>query len=230
MDVVRRDRRLCWKGQRGPAFCSQLCRRGCLGNFPVGAFPRLSGHHTPATRGVQCWDQSPPQQWLQCPNGPCWTPHTSHSHTQPLCSPWFQPRFPTAESQMSDSIKPFIPSAVTQEWPELFLQQKSPSVLSPHSLQPKAQVWLFLPSPQLLLGLSVSLPQLCHHPCCPLLCFVGTRALVSGSHLELNLHLALQLPPATCTRCVHNQEEGRVRVRWFQFCLCYSACCSLGNC
>lgn len=29
MDVVRGDRGLCWKGQRGRAFCSQPCRRGC---------------------------------------------------------------------------------------------------------------------------------------------------------------------------------------------------------
>lgn len=53
---------------------------------------------------------------------------------------------------------------------------------------PKAQVWLFLTGPQLLLGLLVSLPQRCHHSWCLLLGFVGSSlALVSGSHLELNL-------------------------------------------
>lgn len=60
---------------------------------------------------------------------------TSPSATQPLCPPWFQPRFPYAESYVSDSIKPFIPSSVTQEQPELILQQRNPSVLSPHSLR-----------------------------------------------------------------------------------------------
>ena len=59
---------------------------------------------------------------------------------------------------MSDSIKEFIPRAVTQEQPELFLQQKNPSVLSPHSLHAQGSSLALLPEPSAPAG-SLSIPS-----------------------------------------------------------------------
>lgn len=158
------------------------------------------------------------QQRLQCPNGPCWTRHSSQSHTQPLCPPQFQPRFPTAESQMSPSTKPFLPSTVTQKQPELFPQQRNPSVLFPHSLSAQGSSLALSPEP-----LAPAVPLSVPPPAVPVLLvpFVVLCWQFMGSCLELPPGArpapgtaAGPEPPAP-----HNQEEGRVGVRWFQFCL-----------
>lgn len=149
------------------------------------------------------------------PMGPAGLPTHPTPTLRPCVLPGSSPGFPE-QSQLSDSIKPFIPSAVTQEQAELVPLRRDPNEGIPWFYpltvcMPKARVWLFLPGPQLLLGLSVSLRQRCHHSWCPLLCFVGrSRALVSGSHLELNLHLALQMaqPPAPGVFTARRGESG----------------------
>lgn len=49
----------------------------------------------------------------------------------------FSPRFPTAKSEMSHSIKPFIYSAVTQKQPGLVPLRRNPQQRNP---------WAFIPS------------------------------------------------------------------------------------
>lgn len=131
-------------------------------------------------------------------------------------------RFPAAEFQMSHSIKPLIPGAVTQEQPELVpprrTSQEPPRAFIPFIFSPslRRQASFFgsrplsvsvtsLASPasfvnqkigdsRLLLCLSVSIHLAgVPHPHAFVIPRVGTsRPLVSGSHPQLHLHLNLQ--------------------------------------
>lgn len=62
---------------------------------------------------------------------------TPHTHSQARFPHRFHPRLPSAESQMSLSIKEFIQGAETQTQPELVprstLNKGIPGLLSPHS-------------------------------------------------------------------------------------------------
>lgn len=77
----------------------------------------------------------------------------THSHTS--FARRLHPRFPTAESRMSRSIKAFIPSAVTQAQPELVPLRRSPAqeprtfiAFIPHLLSArKSRLALRLPPP-----------------------------------------------------------------------------------
>lgn len=64
-----------------------------------------SHHPTLSLPGPSSSSRSPPG-----------SPHPTH--TQSRFPHWFQPRFPSAESQISRSIKPFILSTVTQPQPK----------------------------------------------------------------------------------------------------------------
>lgn len=140
--------------------------------------------------------------------GPLLTPHTP-----PTARPGFltgsSPGFPR-QSQISPSIKPFIPSPVTQTQPEPVPLRGIPTkafvpglsaLHSPSTEKP----WLFFLSPGLLRWLWVSLTQLCHRPSDPLSCKASqvTSSCLSG--LQLNLQLANQ---ATCTRCVPQHKHN----------------------
>lgn len=166
----------------------------------------------------------PLQRRLQCPNGPCWTPHSPQSHAQALCPPRFQPRFPVVESQMSPSIKPFLSGTVTQKQPELFPRQRNLSVLFPHSLRAQGSSLAFSGA----LG-SCRVSQ-CPSPSCASALGALCCALLAVHGLLSRAAPGTELSPSHLHLCVHNQEEGRVGVRWFQFCLCYSPCRSIGNC
>lgn len=136
------------------------------------------------------------------PTSPLGFPHPIHS----------QSRFSLAESQISCSIKPFIPSTVTQPQPEPASVRRDstkafiPGFLSLHSLS-TGKLWLFFLSPGLPPQLWMFLTQLCHRSSDPLPC-KGSQVTSScplGSHPELNLQFTNQ---ATCTRCVPQHKQN----------------------
>lgn len=65
------------------------------------------------------------------------TPHTPHSPSQTRFPHQFHSRFPMAQSQMTQSVKPFIPAVVTQKQFELVPLWRDPQQKS---------TWAFTPS------------------------------------------------------------------------------------
>lgn len=132
---------------------------------------------------------------LQDPTGPAWLP--THTLSQTRIPSQFQPRFPRAESQTSHSIKPFIPSAVTQN---------SPSWCLPGGV-PTKEPWGFYPLKSAKASLSLLSPRLlphlwlCHSPCA-LCCAQSGPAHSPFPGAPAIPRAQPELPPGTCTEWI----------------------------